>query len=77
MTILCESGLSTFGQGDTHLERSCPQGYQIIATSFQLEGKKGREGRTRIREGNGGRWGRRLVSQDVSDKLTIDMSSSG
>ncbi len=35
MTILCEPGLSTFGQGDAHLEKSCPQGYQIIATSFQ------------------------------------------
>ena len=32
---VCESGLSTFGQGDTGLERSCPQGYHIITTSFQ------------------------------------------
>ncbi len=35
MMILCESGLSTFGQGDTRLELSCPQGYHMIATSFQ------------------------------------------
>ena len=32
MTIFCESGLSTFGQGDAGLERSCPQGYPIMAS---------------------------------------------
>ncbi len=35
MIIIHESGLSTIGQGDAHLDCSCPQGYHMIATSFQ------------------------------------------
>ncbi len=35
MIILCESVLSTFGQGDARLEWSCPQGYHTVATSFE------------------------------------------
>ncbi len=35
MIILYKSGLSTIGQGDARLEWSCPQGYHMIATSFQ------------------------------------------